>query len=246
MGLFGKKKKEEAAPAATPLERVVQMRQQGFQDPQIIDALQKEGYPSSQIYDAINQADIKSTIEASPGTEVEINVSPGAPQVPSGPAPMPEPLPPGAPPGPAPMPEPLPAEGAMPGMPPPPGGIPPAYSAPELKREEIEEIAESIIDEKWNELMKGVDKIVAWKEETETKLVKIEQQIKDIKERFDELHKGVLAKIGDYDKSIRGVGSDIKAMESVFKKILPTFTENVGELSRITKDIKSKKRKTTK
>ena len=35
----------------------------------------------------------------------------------------------------------------------------------------------------------------------------------------------------------------IKALEKVFQKILPTLTENVNELSRITQDIKGKGKK---
>ena len=119
-----------------------------------------------------------------------------------------------------------------------------AMPAPSLgsDRDTIEEVAESIIDEKWEALMKNVDKIVEWKESTEARLVKMEQKINDLKERFEALHQGVLAKVTEYDKGIKEVGSDIKAMESVFKKVLPTFTANVGELSRITKKIKTKKK----
>jgi len=90
-------------------------------------------------------------------------------------------------------------------------------------------------------LLKSVDKIIAWKDSAESKLVKMEQQMKDLKDRFEELHSGILAKIGEYDKGIRDVGSEIKAMDTVFKKVLPTFTENVGELSRLTKKLKTKK-----
>jgi len=65
----------------------------------------------------------------------------------------------------------------------------------------------------------------------------------DLKEQFDALHKGILGKIEEYDKGIKDVGTDIRAMEEVFKKTLPTFTENIHELSRLTKNIKSKKKK---
>ena len=119
------------------------------------------------------------------------------------------------------------------------------------KREEIAmltiadiEIAESIIDEKWEELMKAVDKIVVWKESTEKKMTQMEQKMDDLRNEFDALHKGVLGKVEEYDRGIKEVGTDIKAMEEVFKKTLPTFTENIHELSRLTKNIKSKKKKT--
>jgi hypothetical protein len=240
VALFGGKKKE-AAPmppampgqgAGIPTERVIQMRQQGIPDNQIIDSLQKEGYNSTQIYDAISQAEIKATIEAPPGTEVEVSFQ-GGPMGMEGQQQMqyPEPIPQYQ--------EPM----QQRGMPPPPQqDIPSPYPSSGSKREEFEEIAESIIDEKWEELIKDLDKIVVWKEETDIKIVKIEQQVKDLKDRFEELHEGVLAKIGDYDKNMRNVGADLQSMESVFKKILPTFTENVNELSRITSRVKESKK----
>ena len=210
MGLFGKKKAAEGVPTDVPTDRIIQMRQQGISNDQIISQLQQEGYNSSQIFDAMSQADIKGAA----GGEV-----PPAP--PGGPAPAEMPLPPE-------------------GMPPP---MPEAMPSAGVDRTVIEEVAESIIDEKWEELMKNVDKIVEWKESTEEKLTKMDQKIGDLKERFEALHQGVLAKVSEYDKGIKEVGTDVRAMESVFKKVLPTFTANVGELSRITKKIKTSKPK---
>ncbi len=223
MALFGKKKQqapEAPAPAAgVPTDRVIQLRQQGLSSNQIVETLQKEGFASSQIFDAMSQADIKGIVET-PGEAPAPMPAPGAPA--EMPPPQAEIPPPSA------------------GMPPPP--MPEMPAAPEaITRETIEEIAESIIDEKWEELMKGVDKILAWKEEVGKMMTKLEQEIKHLKASFEELHKGVLGKIGEYDKGIKSVGSDIKAMEGVFKKVLPTLTESVGELSRITKKIKKKK-----
>ncbi|MEE9525131.1 MAG: hypothetical protein V3V78_00810 [Candidatus Woesearchaeota archaeon] len=253
MALFGKKKPTAApggAPTGVPTDRILQMRQQGQTNDQIIQSLQQEGYSSSQIFDAMSQADIKGAV----GGEVPQAEMPGAP--PGGP--MPESQPIGMEQAPPPMPEmqapqaqaPPPMQAPMPPIPemapPMPEMQAPSAQLPpmpvEVDRAAIEEVAESIIDEKWEELMKNVDKIVAWKEETEAKLVKMEQMMKDIKERFEALHQGVLSKVSQYDKGIKGVSTDVKAMEQVFKKILPTFTANVNELSRLTKKIKPKKK----
>jgi hypothetical protein len=109
------------------------------------------------------------------------------------------------------------------------------------EKERIEELAEAIIDEKWNDLVKSIEKIAEWKDRTESRLDKIEEAMEGLKSSFSDLHKGVLGKIGDYDRNITDIGSEIKALEKVFQKILPTFTENVNELTRITKDLKDKK-----
>lgn len=126
-----------------------------------------------------------------------------------------------------------------PDMPPPPMGMQQS-SSEGMDRQKIEELAEVIIDEKWEELIKSLNKITEWKDSTESRLNKIEQQFTDLKSDFDNLHKAIIGKIGEYDQNILNVGTEIKAMEKVFQKILPTFTENVAELSRITKRASSK------
>ncbi|MDO8481168.1 MAG: hypothetical protein Q7S65_05150 [Nanoarchaeota archaeon] len=101
-------------------------------------------------------------------------------------------------------------------------------------RGRVEEVAEAIIDEKWNELMKDMNKVIEWKERSDTELKRLAQEIVNLKERFEGLHKGILGKISEYDTNLKSVGSEIKAMEMTFQKILPTFTDNVNKLERYT------------
>lgn len=106
----------------------------------------------------------------------------------------------------------------------------------------LQPLIERVVEEKWTELMKDLEKLAGWKDKTDERLAKIEQQLTLLKESFDKLHEGVLGQIAGYDKSVKDVGTSVKAMEDVFKKILPGFVENVQELSRITKDIKKGKK----
>lgn len=101
-----------------------------------------------------------------------------------------------------------------------------------------EELVEAIIDEKWNDLAKDINKIIEWKEEMTSRIDKLDQNFKNLKDDFDKLHEGILGKVGDYDKHITEVGSEVKAMEKVFSKVLPVFTNNVAELSRISDKMK--------
>ena len=64
---------------------------------------------------------------------------------------------------------------------------------------------------------------------------KMEQSLTDVKTDLDGLHKAIVARIGEYDKTLIDVGTEIKAMEKVFQKVLPELTSNVQELSRMTK-----------
>ena len=113
-------------------------------------------------------------------------------------------------------------------------------------KETIEEMAEAIIDEKWEELVKSINKIIEWKEKIESDVTKLEQQVKDIKDNFTNLQSSIIGKINEYDKNIVNVGTEVRAMEKVFEKVLPTFTENVGELRRIIKNSKAPSTQKTK
>ena len=62
----------------------------------------------------------------------------------------------------------------------------------------------------------------------------MQEQFKNLKEQFDKLHQAIIGKIGEYDKNILTVGAEVKAMEKVFSKVLPVFTEKVSELKDIT------------
>jgi|TARA_Y100000310_G_scaffold339022_1_gene430371 DNA-binding transcriptional MerR regulator len=232
MGIFGKKK-EKGAPAApggepsSPVNQVLSMRQQGVPNDKIIDALKSSGFSSSQIFDAMSQADTMGA------------AGPITPPPPGGPGEAP-PQPGMAPP---------PGAGDVPQFPQPaaePHPIPPmpaqAQPAESVDRETIEEVAESIIDEKWEEISKNINKIVEWKSATETKIIKLDQQFKDLKAEFENLHKALISKVNEYDQNILNVGTEIKAMEKVFQKVLPTFTENVSELSRLTGKMKKTKK----
>jgi hypothetical protein len=106
------------------------------------------------------------------------------------------------------------------GMPPPggPGGMPPPGPPMGASNEEL---IEAIIDEKWNDLVKDVNKIVTWKDSMSAKIEKMEQRMDDMKAEFDKLHEAVIGKIGEYDKNILEVGAEVKAMEKVFSKSAP-------------------------
>lgn len=199
-------------PDDTPTEAVLSMRQQGLSNNQIVTALQREGYTSPQILDAMNQADMRQQTIRPFDTEGDRMAYPTG-QMQSGGLP-----PPGA--GPAFM------------------GAGDELPAMDGSTERLEELAEAIIDEKWNDLMENINRIVAWKEKTEERLIQMETMMKSIKDEFDKIHTSVLERVGDYDKHISEVGTEVKALEKVFQKVLPGFIENVAELSKITASMK--------
>ena len=273
---FGKKKEEPPIRPYSPVDDVVRMRRQGLSNNQIVQALQRNGFQTHQIFDAFNQADLRA---ASPVQGMQPQGMPGAgpqrqpyaqnqgpgslgspPDLPgvgnipkidnetsiTGPQSMSE-LPdfgreggeggfqlPETQPGPQESYSAAPGQefmGEQQGY----GG----YDAGEDVSAKIEDISETIIEEKWQDLLKDFNKIVEWKGSMEQRMAALEQRFTDLKTGFDNLQSSVVDKVSGYDQSVKDVGSEMKALEQVFQKIIPTLTENVNELSRITKGLKT-------
>ena len=63
MALFGlgkKKDDEQNVSSQLPVDKVIQMRQQGFSNNQIVETLQREGYSTTKIFDAMSQAELSA------------------------------------------------------------------------------------------------------------------------------------------------------------------------------------------
>ncbi|RJQ19078.1 hypothetical protein C4580_05875 [Candidatus Woesearchaeota archaeon] len=181
-----------SGPADIPLTQVTSMQAQGLSSNQIIQTLQRQGYPPQSIYDALAQAEAKKSIEP-------MNI---------------------------------------------PGETAPAQEtrmdAPAQKHPESEVLVEQIIEEKWHELQKDLGKMNEFKELLTSRVDKLEQSVTDLKTDLDGLHKAIVSRIGEYDKTLLDVGTEIKAMEKVFTKVLPDLTSSVQELSRVTNKMKGK------
>ncbi len=234
MGIFnfGKKQEPAAKPRQDipPVDKAVAMQQQGLDNSQIIQRLHQQGHEPKQVFDAVQQADIKSSI-GQPTEPKNAEISNPMQFSPESLADTEIPPPPEIP-GQMPMPETI--------------GVPENQAAQQINENEIvervEEIAEAIIDEKWNEIVKSINKIIDWKERVESKVAQLDQQISDLKSSFDNLSGAILGKIKSYDKNITSIGSDIKAMEKVFQKVLPELTESVHSLESITEKLRDKKK----
>ena len=104
--------------------------------------------------------------------------------------------------------------------------------------EQIEEIAESIISEKIDELSVNINDLSLWREKTSTEIEAIKQEVLRIRNHFENLQTSMLGKVEDYRRSITDVNIEMKTLSKVLEKILQPLTENVKELSRITERLK--------
>ena len=104
--------------------------------------------------------------------------------------------------------------------------------------DEMEELIESVVEEKWRSLIENFGDIGLWKDKVRTEILSIKQELVRLENRFENIQKAVLGKIKTYDENIIEVGSEIRALEKVFGKIIDPLTTNIKELDRITKQLK--------
>ena len=195
--------------------RINELKKAGRPNSEIIENLKKEGHPAQDIYDAMASQE-GSLYELNPPTPSEEMGSEQSLDDEEAYQPMPE------------------TRNFISSQ-----KFPTTSKIPDRQSiEEIEEIAESIISEKIDELSVNINDLSLWKEKTSTEIEAIKQEILRIRNHLENLQTSMLGKVEDYKKSITDVNIEIKTLSKVLEKILQPLTENVKELSRITERLK--------
>jgi tetrahydromethanopterin S-methyltransferase subunit B len=115
-------------------------------------------------------------------------------------------------------------------------------SLPRETEEFIQEIAESIIGEKWEHVSEELGDLAGWQDRINTDVQSIKQEILRVESRLDQLQNSVVGRIGEYDSHISSVATDVRALEQVLQKMMKPLSTNIKELSRIAEDLKSNKK----
>lgn len=102
----------------------------------------------------------------------------------------------------------------------------------------IEEIAEAVISEKWDDLVRGVGDLRLWKEKIDTDLAGVKQEILRTQTRFENLQTAIMGKVSEYGEGVTEISAELKALEKVMEKIINPLTKSVKDLQKITDKIK--------
>ena len=240
--------------AEPPTKLILDMQNSGMRDDEVIIKLREQGYSEKDINDGFNQAKVKSTIRAEDSSAIGEIETAGTPPVAAQPTPAPAPAP--APAAdefvPAPSPEgyeqaaPTPSQESWEGY----GyGYPQAqptaygYGEAASTSEAFEEIAESIVEEKWRSFTEKIGDLQGWKESVDREITRIDSRIERIDDAMTGINAALLEKVGEYGKSIKGLGSDVKAVEKALSQILGPLMRNIKELKGITENLKAKRGK---
>jgi len=118
-----------------------------------------------------------------------------------------------------------------------------------MSSDQMQEVIEAVVEEKWEDLISRVGDLNLWKGAVNNDLESVKQEILRMQERMNNLQNVIIGKVTDYSKNINDIGTEMKALEQVFQRILQPLTTNIKELNRVTEELKSHKRhvvKTTK
>ena len=196
-------------------QKIMSLKRQGKQNPGIIEDLKKSGYSSQEIYDAMSSQQRNSDSELKPPTPSQeigsFNESEEIEET-----------------------EQNSTSDFMPSQ---------KFPAPQnitgrQQIEDIEEIAESIINEKMDELNISLGEMTIWKERVSTEIDAIKQEILRVRNSFENLQTAMVGRVEDYRKNINDMSIEIKALNKIMERIIEPLSENVKELSRITERLK--------
>ena len=200
-----------------PTDVVISMLKRGASNKQVIEELESQGFTYEQIADALTQAETKANVETPPAP-TPVGMQPSAMSM-TRPSPSPQIV-----------------QIAQPVM---------RQTFAEQSNSNgrdtedmIEQIAETIIEEKWQKMMQNVGDLNVWKEKVRTDVLSIKQELVRLDNKVESLQKIILGKVRDYDEHITGVGVEIKALEKVLQNVITPLSTNVKELSKITEKLK--------
>ena len=194
------------------------MKDRGMDNNSIIDELKNRGHSSKDIYDSMDKDNEQYSSDLEPPSPGDSMSLPGSQQMRRGEQEWDNQ-----------------EDGIM--GPPLPNNIP--QQIPQRQNiEQIEEIAEAIVDEKLQEFSSSIGDINVWKERINSEIGAIKQEIIRVRNQLENLQVGMLGRVEGYNKSVQTMSSEMKALSKVMEKIIEPLSMNVKELSRITEKLK--------
>jgi DNA-binding transcriptional MerR regulator len=223
------------------LERVMQMREQGLSENQIVQTLRQEGIAPKEIEESLSQSKIKYALnEEQPtmenqeqGMGYDQGFSKSSFQGDGAPVPLPEEY----------------AEMQQ-GQPPTqeyypdyqPQGNYQEYQPPQpFDIETINEMVEQAIEEKNESLKKQVSSFTRFKEDSSIEMSKISQRLQKIEDTISELQTAILRKIGEYGNDIHSIAREMQETQNTFSKIVDPLTDSIRDLREISDSISPNK-----
>jgi len=230
------------------LEKVMQMKKQGFSENEIAKQLQSEGVSPKEINDVINQSKIKQAIAgfneepenmqpSMMGTSLsEYNIPKPQPNIPSPNFQEQE--------------EYVPQESSYQQQDYSSGNYNQDYQnypqvqsyegypqTSESSADSIIEISEQVFSEKIKNFQKQMTELIEFKTIFQTKIENIEERLRRMEKMFDQLQISIIEKVGNYGKNLDYLKKEVEMVEDSFSKI----SNKVADKNNVQKEISTKK-----
>jgi DNA-binding transcriptional MerR regulator len=187
-----------------PIQKVIDMRNQGFANEKIIESLLSEKYTYQQIRDAIQQAEIKKNVSSQEISPAPITREESAPKMQEQTIRQ------------------APASYSM-----------PMQRNSGINIDEIQRILEEIISEKWKESEEVIRNMIEWKAVISTKMKELETRISEFNLRVDAMNNSLGKKAEEFNQTMADVDTEVKALDKALNKLIPALSDNISELKEI-------------
>ena len=218
------------------LDRIMQLQEMCMSDSEISSQLQNEGVQPREIYDALNQAKIKSAVfesqkpsqsqnsEEYPPEQEYSSYYPQAPQ-PNQNYPQDQPPQNQYPPQEN-------TQGYYPQTPQPYSGQEYYPPSNQVDSETISEIAEQVVSEKLTEFKIQLKDFANFKTTIQDKVSDIDSRLKRIESSIDKLQNAIIGKIGEISENNSFIHKDLENLHGTVSKLMDPLIDNFNEMKK--------------
>jgi len=210
--LFGKKAPEESPTMGKgfiPIDRVRELSDKGFSEPEIIDVLRKEGFGAEEIDRALTQV-----------LKIGVTGQPESPELPTLQNFQTEP-------------EPIEARSMMPQIP------ERSLDYPQYQEGYgTEELIESVVHERMGEVEQRFVEIGTKQADLERSISNLHHQLSIMSKGRSETEQSILAKVDSLKDTMDEINGRLSSLEKAFKDALPALIESVRSLTELVQRVK--------
>lgn len=100
--------------------------------------------------------------------------------------------------------------------------------------ETINEMIEQAIEEKTDSLKKQISSFTRYREDSSIAIDKISERLQKVENTISDLQISIIRKIGEYGNDIHTIAKEMQSTQDTFSKIVDPITDSVRELRQIT------------
>ncbi len=105
----------------------------------------------------------------------------------------------------------------------------------------IQQILEQIIDEKWKSSASELNSLRSGMNINSTSIENIKDQIDKLNQRIDSIQNTMVGKTEEYNKTISDVNVELQAFEKVIDRLVPAISDSIKELRDLIEGLKPQK-----